>query len=812
MSDLWQDIRLSLRVLRHNRGFATVAIVTLALGIGANTALFSVVNGVLLNPLPFPEPDRLFAVYTKTATFSRSSITYLNFLDWQKQNRSFASLVAFRSDDYNLTGEGEPERLHAHMISAEFFGAYGLQPLIGRGFRADEDQVGAEPVAILGDGLWKRRFGSSRDVVGKSVVLNGRPHTVVGVAPGRIPGLSPSDVYVPIGQWADPTFRDRRIGMGTNSVGRLKPGVTPAQAEADMDAVARNLAAAYPDVNQGTGITMVPLKTDVVGDVRGILLMLLGAVGFVLLIACANVSNLLLARSTGRTREFAIRLSLGASPSRVMRQLLTESVILGMIGGAFGLLLARLSLSLIVTGLGDALPRADEIALDSRVLAFTLVASVLTGIVFGLAPALKMLRPQLSETLKEGARGSSLARHRLQSVFVVFEVAMALVLLIGAGLMIRSLAALWGLDPGFDPRHVLTFATSVTSDPGTTADELRARYRATELQLSSVPGVEAVGMIGGSLPMTGDSEVPFWPEGETPPANQNDMTFALFYLVTPPYQEAMRIPVHRGRFLSVRDDEHAPQAAVIDEAFARKYFPGIDPVGRRLNVGLLDMKVEIVGVVGHVEHWGLGDTKHEALQAQLYLSVYQVPDRFWPLLSSGSGYVARTSAAPLGVTAAIRSAAQKADPSTVIYGVREMEEIVARSVASQRLAMILLSAFSALALALSAIGIYGVISYLTAQRTHEIGIRAALGASGRDVMRMVLSDGMRIAGIGVATGLIAALALTRFIAQLIYGVRAWDPLTFVGVSGLLGGVALLACYIPARRAMRVDPVVALRYE
>ncbi|MEO8499932.1 MAG: ABC transporter permease [Vicinamibacteria bacterium] len=812
MSDLWQDVRLAFRVLRHNRGFAAVAVITLALGIGANTALFSVVNGVLLNPLPFPEPDRLYALYSKTATFSRSSITYLNFLDWQKQNQSFASLAAFRGDDYNLTGSGEPERLHAHMISAEFFQAYGIAPVIGRNFRADEDQIGAEPVAILGDGLWKRKFGSSPDVLGKVIILNGRSHTVVGVAPSRIPGLSPSDVYIPIGQWADSTFRDRRIGMGTNSVGRLKPGVTPAQAEADMDAIARNLAAAYPDVNKGTGITMIPLKTDVVGDVRGILLVLLGAVGFVLLIACANVSNLLLARSTGRTREFAIRLSLGASPSRVIRQLLTESVILGIVGGAFGLLLARLALSLIVKGLADALPRADEIALDFRVLAFTLLASVLTGIVFGLAPALRMLRPQLSETLKEGARGSSLARHRLQGVFVVLEVAMALVLLIGAGLMIRSLAALWGLDPGFDPRHVLTFATSVTSQPGATADELRARYRATTLQLASVPGVESVGMIGGSLPMTGDSEVPFWPEGEAPPSNQNDMTFALFYLVTPPYQEAMRLPLRRGRFLADRDDEHAPQVAVIDESFARRYFPGVDPVGHRLNIGLLEMKVEIVGVVGHVEHWGLGDTKHETLQAQIYLSVFQVPDRFWPLLSSGSGYVARTSAAPLGVTAALRAAAQMADPSTVVYGVREMEEIVANSIATQRLAMILLSAFSALALALSTIGIYGVISYLTGQRTHEIGIRVALGASGRDVLRLVLFDGMRIAGIGVALGLVAALALTRFIAKLIYGVGAWDPLTFAGVSGLLAGVALLACYIPARRAMRVDPMVALRYE
>lgn len=812
MGNFWQDVRFAIRVLLHNRGFAAIAILTLAIGIGANTALFSVVNGVLLNPLPFPDPDRLYAVYAKTSTFAQSSITYPNFEDWQRQNHSFAYLGAFRSDDYNLTGSGEPERLHAHMVSADFFPAYGINPIVGRAFRRDEDQIGAEPVAMLGDGLWKRKFASSPDVVGKSVTLNGRSHTIVGVAQSLVPGLSPSDVYVPIGQWGDPSFRDRHIGMGTNAIGRLKPGVTEAQAQADMDAVARNLAEAYPDANKGSGVTMVPLKTDVVGNARGTLLVLLGAVAFVLLIACANVSNLLLARSTGRTREFAIRLSLGASPWRVIGQLLTESVILGIAGGVLGLALAKAALVMLLKGLADAIPRTDEIALDSRVLLFTAGISVLAGIVFGLAPAMRMLRPQLSETLREGGRGSSGARHRAQSLFIVLQVAMALVLLVGAGLMIRSLAALWGIDPGFDPRQVLAFATSMTSDPKATPDQLRAKYREAARQFAAVPGVEAAAMIGGSLPMTGDSEVPFWPEGETPPANQNDMTFALFYLVTPPYQQAMRIPLERGRFLQDRDDEHSPVAAVIDASFARKYFPGVDPVGQRIHIGLLDMKAEIVGVVGHVEHWGLGDKKHETLQAQIYLSVWQVPDRFWTLLSSGSGYVARTTAAPLGVMGAIRQAAAKADASSVVYGARPMEEIVANSIATQRLAMIMLSIFSVVALLLSAIGIYGVISYLTGQRTQEIGVRVALGASGGDVLRMVIGEGMRITVVGVVLGLAAALGLTRLLATLIYGVGAWDPVTFAGVALLLTGVALFACYIPARRATRVDPMIALRYE
>jgi predicted permease len=812
MTNFWQDIRYAFRVLSNSRGFAAIAILTLALGIGANTALFSVVNSVLLNPLPFPNPDELYAVYSKTAEFAQSSISYRNFLDWQKQNHSFSALSAFRADDYNLTGSGEPERLHAHMISAEFFPALGLNPLMGRNFRPEEDRAGAGPVVVLGDGLWKRKFASSTEVLGKSITLNGKSYTIVGVAQARLPGISPTDVYVPIGQWTDPTFLDRRVSMGTNSIGRLKPGVSLAQARADMDSIAQNLATAYPEADKGTGITLVPLKTDVVGDVRGILLVLLGAVGFVLLIACANVANLLLARSTGRTREFAIRSALGASPARVIRQLLTESVMLGIAGGALGLLLAKLAMRTILTALADILPRADEIALDSHVLLFTGGLSILTGIIFGLAPAIKMLRPQLSETLKEGGRGSSGARHRTQSVFVVVEMAMALVLLVGAGLMIRSLAALWGINPGFDPHHALSFQTSLTSDPSATPDQLRAKYRESVRQFTGVPGVESVAMIGGSLPMTGDSEVPFWLEGQPKPANENEMPVALFYLVTPPYQQAMRIPMQRGRFLNDRDDEHSPAVAVIDANFARKYFPNVDPVGKRLNLALFDVQPEIVGVVGHVEHWGLGAKGHETLQSQLYLPVWQVPDRFWPLLSNGSGYVARTTSSPLGVVSAIRQAAAKADPSSVVYGARPLQEIVANSIATQRLAMILLSVFSALALLLSAIGIYGVISYLTGQRTHEIGIRVALGASSRDVLRMVLGEGMKLTLIGVAIGIAAAFGLTRLIVKFIYGVGASDPITFVGVAVLLTGVALLACYIPARRAMRVDPMIALRYE
>ncbi len=812
MMSFWQDIRYGLRVLGKNPGFTAIAILTLALGIGANTALFSVVNGVLLNPLPFPSPDQLLAVYSKTGTFQESSISYPNFLDWQKDNHSFAALSAFRSDDYNMVGAGEPERVHIHMISAEFFPALGLPPLLGRTFRSEEDQAGAGPVTILGDGLWKRKFGLSLDVLGKSITLNGKSYTIIGVAQGRITGLSPTDLYIPIGQWTDPTFRDRRISMGMNSIGRLKPGVTIELARADMNRIAENLAAAYPEADKGTGVSLIPLKADVVGNVKGILLVLLGAVSFVLLIACVNVANLLLARSTGRTREFAIRAALGASPARVIRQLLTESVLLGVAGGCIGLLLAKLGVRVLLATLATNVPRSEEIALDSHVLFYMLGISVLTGIVFGLIPALKTLRPDTHETLKEGGRGSSGARHRAQSVFIVVEMAMAVVLLIGAGLMIRTLSALGNVNPGFDARNVLTFAISSTSNSAATADQLRAMYRETLRQLEGVRGVETVSMMGGSLPMTGDSEVPFWLEGQPKPANDNDMPFALFYLVNPGYHQAMRIPVERGRSFTDRDHEHSPSVALIDATFARKYFPNQDPIGKHLNVGLLDMQPEIIGVVGHVEHWGLGSRQHQDLQAQLYLPVWQVPDRFWTLLANGSGYVARTTDNTGDITSSIRQAAEKVVSSAALYDVRPMEEIVSRSISTQRLTMFLLSVFSALALVLSAVGIYGVISYLTGQRTHEIGVRVALGASRRDVLQMVLGQGLKITLIGVGIGVVAALGFTRLITTLIYGVGASDPLTFGGVAILLSAVALFACYIPARRAMRVDPIVALRYE
>jgi predicted permease len=811
---LLQDMKYAVRMLAKNPGFALIAILTLALGIGANTALFSVVNGVLLNPLPFANPNRLAAIHWKTPQFEQASLTYPNFLDWQKDNRTFEAMAAYREMDFSLTGYGDPQRLHGQQISADFFPLLGIQPILGRTFRREEDQVGAAPVALIGDGFWKSKFASSPDVVGKSLTLNDTAYTVIGVITSRTPMFDPTvmDVYVPIGQWADPTFRDRKIGMGTQGMGKLKPGVTFQQASADMNSVARNLAATYPDADKGTSITLNPLKKEIVGDVQPALLILLGAVGFVLLIACANVANLLLARSAGRAREFAIRAAMGASQFRVIRQLLTESVLLGVAGGALGLLLANWGTRAVLAVLPAALPRADNIHLDAGVLLFTLGISVFAGAVFGLAPALRTARPDVAGTLKEGGRGGSGARHRTQNVFVVIEMALSLVLLVGAGLMIRTLAALGSVDPGFNSRNVLTFAVGLSPARTSTPQKIRAALRDATANFASVPGVEAVSAFGGGLPMQGDSELPFWREGQPRPATDGEMNFALWYPAQPQYLQVMGTPLIRGRFLSAQDTENMPAVIVIDENFAREYFPNEDPVGKRINIGLINGIAEIVGVVGHVKHWGLGDKGHQNLQAEFYSPIVQLPDQVLPLAAGGIGMVVRTSGNPDAFISALRQASTKFDSGQVVYDFKPMTKIVSDSIATQRFTMILLGIFSALALVLSSVGIYGVISYVVGQRTREIGIRMALGAQRRDVVRMVLSEGLRVALVGVAVGIAAALGLTHLMTQMIFGVRALDPLTFAGVAILLTFVALTACYIPARRAMRVDPIVALRYE
>jgi predicted permease len=816
MLTIWQDLRYAFRMLAKNPGFTAVAVVTLALGIGANTALFSVVNGVLLNPLPFQEPERLVAVYAKTSQ-GQDSISYPNFVDWQRDNRSFSALAAFRTYDFNLTGLGEPERVKSNMVSYSFFPLLGVQPLEGRVFTEQEDQLGAAPVALISEGLWKRKFAASADVIGKAVELNAKLYTVIGVIPANfhyhnLNYYDDADILTPIGQSEEPLFRDRRASMGTLAVGRLKPGVTFEQAQADMNALATHLGQVYPDADKNLGISLLPLKQDVVGNIQPFLLMLLAAVGFVLLIACANVANLLLARSTGRTREFAIRTAMGASRFRMIRQVLTESILLALAGGAFGLLIAAWGTSATVKLLSDALPRAEEIHLDGRVLFFSLASCLLAGILFGLVPAVRTSGMGIHETLKEGGRGGSGTRHGAQGVIVAVEMALALVLLTGAGLMIRSLANLWKTDPGFEPAGVLNFNLAAPQPLGDTPAKIRAAFRQLHGSIAGIPGVQAVSLSVGANPMIGDAEIPFWLDNESKPPTQSDMKTSLYYGTQPDYLQVMKIPLERGRFLAYTDNEKSPFVVVIDELFAKKYFGEADPVGRHVNFDILNQTAEIVGVVGHVKQWGLDETSASPVQAQCYFLIQQIPDAFLPLVAHIVSGFARVEPGTTLSAETIRHAAETANSQIVVYGTQPMIQVVGDSIATKRFAMVLLGIFAALATLLSTVGIYGVISYLVGQRTHEIGIRMALGAGRASVLRMMLGQAGKMALIGVGVGLVAAFALTRLMADMLFGVGARDPLTFLGVALLLTLVALGACYVPARRATRVDPMVALRYE
>jgi predicted permease len=818
MGTLIEDVRYGLRMLRKNPGFTVVAVLTLALGIGANTAVFSIVNGVLLNSLPFPDPDKLVTLFESKPNFKEGSISYPNFLDWQRENHAFGSIAAYRPGSFSLTGSGEAEQVRGEMVSANFFSILGVKPLVGRAFTSEEDQLGAGRVVLVSSGFCKRKLGSSSDVLGRRVMLDGEGYTIIGVMPASFHLVLPNfpdngEVYIPIGEWNYPRFRDRNHAYGMKGIGRLRSGVTLAQARADMDTVTQNLAAAFPQADAGEGATLVPLKQKMVGDIEPILLVLLAAVCFVLLIACVNVANLLLARSTGRTREFAIRVALGASQGRVVRQLLTESILLAFGGAGLGLLLAAWGTRAALAVLPVALPRTEEVGLDSHVLIFAGVVSVLAGVFFGLAPAVKTAHSNLQETLKEGGRGVSGARHRVQGVFVVVEMAMALVLLIGAGLMIRSLMRLWSVNPGFDPHNVLTL--SVALPPSANAlspDAARSTFRQLYDKLASVPGVQAISLSAGTIPLRGDDEELFWIEGEEKPSSDKDMNWTLRYTVEPGYLEAMTIPLKRGRFLTPQDNERSPLVAVIDESFADRYFSHQDPIGKHINVKGIDRSLEIVGVVGHVKQWGLDSDDKQTLHAQLYCPFMQMADNVMQQATRGVDVVLRSDQVHGAALDSIRNAVTAMNGQQFIYDVQTLDETISKSLATQRFSMILLGVFAALALILASVGIYGVISYIVGQRTHEIGIRMALGAQRLHILRLILGRGGMLALAGVGLGLASALGLTRLMASLLYGVRATDPLTFAGIAVLLTLVALAACYIPARRATKVDSMVALRYE
>jgi predicted permease len=813
---LLQDLRFGLRMLRKNPGFAATAVLVLALGIGANTALFSVVNGVLLRPLPYPNPHELVVLRESKPNFATGSVSYPNFLDWQKDNHTFSSMAVMRGNRaFILTGRGEPEQLNAIFVSSGFFTQLGVNPIQGRMFARDDDRLGAAPTVMITAEFWSRKFGSASDVIGTSLTLDGKDYTIVGVIPAKfdLMGTGRSvEAYVPIGQWNNPLLTNRAAGLGIGGIGRLKPGVSIEQARADMERVTQNLAAAYPDANKGVGAALIPLRKWTLGSIETFLFVLFGAVGFVLLIACVNVANLLLARSSGRAHEFAVRASLGAGQGRIIRQLLAESTLVAAIGGSLGLLLAAAGTQAALRALPATLPRAAEVGMDSHVLIFAMAISIASGILFGLAPALRTARRNPQETLKEGGRGGSGTRNRMQGVLVAAEISLALVLLIGAGLMLRTLAALWNVNLGFEANKVMTFGLSLPpSMMNASPDAVRAALREAHDKIQSAPGVQAVSYSWGAIPLSGDDEWLFWIDGQAKPTSENDMNWALDYVVGSDYQKIMGIPLKSGRFFTEMDNEHAPRVAVVDDVLANKFFPGQNPIGKRLHLNSTRETVEIVGVVGHVIQWGLDTDDKEALRAQLYTPFMQLPDEEAARSASGLGVLVRADK-PEAVFESIRQVNSQAGGQRVLFGAQTMKEIVADSLAERRISMILFGLFAGLALILSSVGIYGVVSYLASQRTREIGVRMALGAQRADVLRMILGQGAKITAIGLFIGLLAAFGLTRLLSKLLFGVGATDPVTFVAVSLLLGVVALAACYLPARRAMRVDPIIALRYE
>jgi len=813
MGTLFQDIRYGVRMLSRNPGFTIVAVLALSLGIGADSAIFSVVNSVLLRPLPYDHSENLVFLSERNTVLEGMSIAYPNFLDWRSQNNAFESIGVYRVQSYNLTGEGEPERLNSGLVSADLFTVLRVTAARGRVFTKDDDRAGANPVVVLSTALWQRRFGGDQNIIGKNLTLDNTSFTVIGIMPPSFQFPNRAEMWTPVGlRENEPNWKERGNHPGLYAMARLKPGVTIAQARDDMEIVASNIEKQFPDSNTGNRATLLPAIEIVVRNIRTALIVLLAAVGFVLLIACANVANLLLARSTNRQKEMAIRTALGASRTRIIRQLLTESLLLSILGGTLGLILAQVGVKLIVAISPDSIPRSKEISLDVRVLLFTVGVSVLTGIVFGLAPALQASKPDLNETLKDAGRGSTGRRHILRSALVVSEVALTMVLLIGAGLLIRSFYLLQRVDPGFNADNLLTFNVTLPEKKYTLESQRVSFFQQLLQNLRALPGVESVGMATG-LPLGNNGwQSGFWIDGRPePPQGERPLTEVAF--VNPTYFDTMKMTLLSGRKFNDQDVKvpdppgttptrfAPPTVTIIDEQFAREYFPDEDPLGKQL-LFWGRKKVTIVGVVRRVKMEGLSTDSN---RVQSYYPFLENP-------GNGMSIVMRTTGDPARFSNLVREKVLAIDPDQPIYDVQTMGKIWTDSIAPDRLNLMLLGTFAAVALVLAAVGIYGVMAYSVTQRTHEIGIRMALGAGQGNVLGMVIRQGMGLAVIGLAIGLGGAFLATRAMASLLFGVSARDPLTFAVISIVLAGVALGACFVPARRATKVDPMIALRYE
>ncbi len=817
METLWQDVKYGVRMLTKSPGFTVVALLALTLGIGANSAIFSLVNSILLRPLPYPEADRLIFFGEQSRQVPNMSISMANFNDFRDKSTVFDGMVAFRGQNYTMTGAGEPERLLGRQVTWQLFPTLKLQPIIGRGFGPEEDKVGAERVVLLSEAFWARRFARDPGVLNKQLVLNGESYTVIGVLPtnGFHATWRTADVFSSLWRLEDTLGGPNNRGNhpGIYAFARMKPGVTFAQAEAELKGIAERLAQEYPS-NREQSASVQPLHDAVVGTVRGQLMVLLGAVGFVLLIACANVANLLLARAASRQKEIAVRTALGAGRMRLVRQMLTESVLLSTAGGAIGMFLAWASIRALVSAGPTTIPRLSEIALDGWVLAFTAGISVLTGLIFGLAPALHASKPEMAETLKEGSRGmsGSASRHRVRNSLVVAEISLALVLLVGAGLMLKSFANLTDADAGFRDDGVLVASVTLpqTKYPFMPVEkrQLSRDFNTRVIEnIRALPGVEYAAT---TSPLLGGNQTSFHIQGTPIPqpgqAPSTDNT-----RVSPDYFKVMGVRLLKGRYFTEADVDGAPRVCIVDETLANTRWPNEDPIGKVMRFGSGQIQpgqdpgwMTVVGVVAHVKNYGVDQDSRE----ETYVPHAQ---------SFGGGtIVVKAKGDPAQLISPVRQAVLSVDPDVPIFGARTLASIVSDNVAPRRMSVNLLGGFAGLALLLAAVGIYGVMSYAVSQRTHEIGIRMALGAGRGDIFKLVVGQGMWLAGVGVVLGLLMAFGLAfgidRFLSPLLFGVSKTDPATYALIPFVLIAVALGANYIPARRAMKVDPIIALRYE
>jgi len=806
VNTIWQDTRYGARMLRKSPGLTSVAVLSLALGMGAISTIFSFVNGIMLRPLPYPESERL--VLVDETAFKRGSpsmnVSYPNFLDWREQNHSFEDIGCYSTGGFIIAPGGggtEPEQLKGAFVTQGLFEILKVAPILGRTFTAEEDQPDHDLVVILSYGLWQRRFGSDPNILGQTLLLNNRPRVVIGIMPK---GFQFPEVAEAWGPLALTPKLFTRTDHGLLSIARLKPGVTLEQAQAEMISIASNIEAQNPVTNEGLSVSLASLRAGLVGDYKKALLILLGVVAFVLLIACVNVANLLLARGAARQKEIAIRAALGANRRRIFRQLLTESLLLGLISGALGLMLALWGMDLLLTAIPIDIPFWMKFDLDGRVLGFTAACSLLTGFVFGTAPALEASNPDLNETLKEGGRsGAGGGRHRLRSLLVVAEIALSLVLLVGAGLMMRSFMSLQHVDAGINTEGVLTMYIALPGAKYRPPEKRAAFFSQLLERVRSIPGVQSAGTNSG-LPLAGNNwgrsltveGFPVLSVGEAPAINH--------CVISPDYFKAMGIAILKGRDFDERDSRDAAKVTIIDERLAREYWPDQDPLGKRIRFGPPEDNEPWHTIVGVVR-----EVKHNRLDASTRMSVYLPFDQI-PI--GGSSLAIRSSGRPESLTGAVRAQLKELDPDLPLTEVRPMTEVVARSVWQPRLYTALFGVFAAVALILAAVGIYGVMSYAVTQRTREIGLRMALGAQKQDVLKLVVGHGVVITAIGIGAGLAAAVGLTRLMSSLLFGVTATDPLTFAAVSVVLAGVALGACFVPAMRAAKVDPMVALRYE